>query len=260
MARKILITSGKGGVGKTTLCANMGAILAQQGYRVCLVDMDFGLNNLDVILGIENRINYDIIDAISNKCRIKQALVETDVKNLFAITCLKSYEKTNVGGQSVKLIVETISSTFDFILLDCPAGIGENFHRAVSVCEEAICVTTSQITSIRDSDKVISILRGYNLKEISIVLNKVRGDLIIDKLAPSPLDIESVLKAKLIGCVPDSDQMFLSVGGNLPTNCSAYKSIKRVCKNVVLGESKLYDCTKAYGGIFGKIKRRLKRA
>ncbi len=260
MARKILITSGKGGVGKTTLCANLGASLASFGFRVCLVDMDFGLNNLDVILGIENRINYDIIDAISNKCRIKQALIETDVKNLYAITCLKSYEKCNVNGQSVKLIVETISPTFDYILIDCPAGIGENFHRAVSVCEEAICVTTSQITSIRDSDKVISLLRGYNLKNIFTVLNRVRGDLILDKLSPSPLEIEGVLKTKLIGCVPDSDQMFLSVGGALPINCPSYKAIKRLAKNIINGEDKLYDCTKVYSGIFGKIKRRLKRA
>jgi len=260
MARRILITSGKGGVGKTTLCANLGACLANNGYRVCLLDMDFGLNNLDVILGIENRINYDIIDAISNKCRVKQALIETDVKNLYAITCLKSYEKCNVGGQSVKLIVETIAPTFDYILVDCPAGIGENFHRAVAVCDEAICVTTSQITSIRDSDKVISLLRGYSLKNIFVVLNKVRGDLIIDKLCPSPLEIEGVLKAKLIGCVPDSDQMFLCLGGNLPTNCQAYKSIKRLARNISCGEDKLYDCTKSYSGIFGKIKRKLKRA
>ena len=260
MARKILVTSGKGGVGKTTLCANIGGILASLGKRVCLIDMDFGLNNLDVIMGIENRINYDIIDAISNKCRIKQALVETDVKNLYVITCLKSYEKSNVNGQSVKLIIETLSPSFDFILIDCPAGIGENFHRAVSVCEEALCITTSQITSVRDSDKVISILRGYNLKKISVVLNKVRGDLIIDKLCPTPLEIENVLKVELIGCVPDSDKMFLNIGGALPQNCQAYKSIKLLCNNILKGEKKLFDCTKRYSGLFGKIKRRIKRA
>lgn len=260
MARRILITSGKGGVGKTTLCANLGASLANSGYRVCLLDMDFGLNNLDVILGIENRINYDIIDAISNKCRIKQALIETDIKNLYAITCLKPYEKCDVSGQSVKLIVETIAPTFDYILIDCPAGIGQNFHRAVSVCQEAICVTTSQITSVRDSDKVISLLRGYNLKNIFVVLNKVRGDLIIDKLCPSPLEIEGVLKTKLIGCVPDSDLAFLCLGGNLPSNSNCYKAIKRLAKNIISGEDKLFDCTKAYSGILGKIKRKLKRS
>ena len=244
----------------TTLCANLGASLACLGYRVCLLDMDFGLNNLDVILGIENRINYDIIDAISNKCRIKQALIETDIKNLYAISCLKPYEKCGVNGQSVKLIVETIAPTFDYILIDCPAGIGQNFHRAVSVCEEAICVTTSQITSVRDSDKVISLLRGYNLKNIFVVLNKVRGDLIIDKLTPTPLEIEGVLKTKLIGCIPDSDQAFLSLGGNLPTNSNIYKAIKRLSKNIISGEDKLFDCTKAYSGIFGKLKRKFKRS
>jgi len=257
MARKILITSGKGGVGKTTTVANLGAMLARAGYRVCLVDMDFGLNNLDVVMGIENRINYDIIDAISNKCRIKQALVETDIENLYVIACLKSFEKTQVSGQSVRLLIDTLSPTFDYFLIDCPAGIDNGFHRAVAVCDEALCVTTSQIASLRDSDKVISILRGYNLQRIGVVLNRVRGDLIIEKKCLSPTEIESILKTELVGTIPDSDNILLNKGGSLPSNSTAQKAYKLLAKNIEKGGNKLYDCTKIFSGFWGGVRRKL---
>ncbi len=260
MARKILITSGKGGVGKTSTVANLGAMLAKSGYRVCLIDMDFGLNNLDVVMGIEDRINYDVIDAISNKCRIKQALVETDIENLYVIACLKGFEKAQVNGQSIKLLIDTLAVTFDYFLIDCPAGIDNGFHRAVAVCDEAICVTTPQIASLRDTDKVISILRGYNLKKISVVLNRVRGDLVIEKKCLSPTEIESILKTELVGILPDSDMILLSKGGALPVNCTAYKAFKLLGKNIEKGGNKLYDCTKIFSGFWGGIKRRLKKS
>ncbi len=260
MARKILITSGKGGVGKTSTVANLGAMLAKSGYRVCLIDMDFGLNNLDVVMGIEDRINYDIIDAISNRCRIKQAVVETDIENLYVIACLKGFERSQVSGQSIKLLIDTLSVTFDYFLIDCPAGIDNGFHRAVAVCDEAICVTTSQIASLRDTDKVISILRGYNLKNISVVLNRVRGDLVIEKKCLSPTEIEGILKTELVGILPDSDIILLNKGGALPINSSIYKAFKILSKNIEKGGNKLFDCTKAFSGFWGSIKRRLKKS
>ena len=259
MARKILITSGKGGVGKTSTVANLGAMLAKMGYRVCLVDMDFGLNNLDVIMGIENRINYDIIDAVSNRCRIKQALVETDIENLYVIACLKSFERSQISGQSIKLLLDTLSVTFDYFILDCPAGIDNGFHRAVAVCDEAICIATPQIASLRDTDKVISILRGYNLNRISVVLNRVRGDLVIEKKCLSPREIEGILKTELVGIIPESDLIFLNKGGMLSSNSTAYKAYKLLAKNIDKGDNKLFDCTKNFSGLWGGLKRRLKK-
>ena len=181
MARKIVITSGKGGVGKTTLCANLGLSLANQGYRVALIDVDFGLNNLDVVLGVENKVVYDMLDLLEGRCRISQALVTVNKrKNLYVLPSNSLVSNAEISGQNIKLILESLNHTFDFILVDSPAGIDFGFHRAVSACDEAIVVTTPSLPSLRDADKVLSILHSYKPKSIGLVVNRARGDLIMN--------------------------------------------------------------------------------
>ena len=212
MARKIVITSGKGGVGKTTLAANLGIRLALAGERVIVCDTDFGLNNIDVVCGVEGLIQYDLVDAIEGRCRPKQALVRhPQYANLFILASNKSEPDKYVSPQAVRLILDNLSPRFDYILIDCPAGIEGGFHRAVASAEEAIVVTTPHISSLRDADKVISVLKSYKLKSVELVINMVRGDMIIDGEILTPKEISDILKIPLIGIVPQDDLSLIHI-------------------------------------------------
>ncbi len=260
MARKIVITSGKGGVGKTSISANLGYKLAVMGKRVCVADLDFGLNNLDVVTGVEHLVLYDIVDGIEGKCRIKQALIQSpECKNLYVLPSAHSFSKSIVTTDSVSEIIDGLSEIFDYILTDCPAGIGGGFHRAVAASDEAIVVTTSQISSLRDADKVIGILKGYNLKRISIVVNMVRGDLVAEKAVASPEKIEDILKTEVIGVIPEDDFVLLRNAGELPPESEANKAFKMLAVNVEKGKNKIYKYMANYTGFLGSIRRGLKR-
>ena len=178
MARKIVVTSGKGGVGKTTVTANLGVQLAKNGCRVVVCDLDFGLNNVDVVLGVENLASFDVIDAIEGRCRPKQALVRHPrYPTLYSLASNRISERY-VSPQAVRLILDTLAPQFDYILIDSPAGIDEGFHRAVACAEEALLVTTPHISAMRDADRVGNMLKGYRLSRIGLVVNMVRGDLV----------------------------------------------------------------------------------
>lgn len=261
MARKIVITSGKGGVGKTTVTANLGLALASLGQRVCLVDIDFGLNNLDVVLGVESKVVYDIADVLEGRCRIKQALVqENNKKNLYVLPSGSIDSSSRITGQNIKLLIENISGLFDYIIFDCPAGIDVGFHRAVSCADEAIVVTTPTLTSLRDADKVISILNSYKLNSIGLVVNRVRGDLIMSEKMLLPNDIKELLKIDLIGVLPEEDVVFLSNGYALPKKSDSQRSYKLLASNVHKGSKKIFDATNKYSGFFGSIRRSIKRS
>ena len=217
MAEKIVITSGKGGVGKTTVVANLGLALSKMGLRVALIDIDFGLNNLDVVLGVENKVLYDVSDVFEGRCRIKQALVQVGKRgNLFILPSNSMDCGAKITGQNIKLLLESLDDVFDYIFLDCPAGIDIGFHRAVSCANKAIVVTTPSLPSLRDADKVISILKSYKLDSVGLILNRARGDLIMSEKMMLPDDVRVVLKTDLIGVLPEEDVVFLSSGRSLP--------------------------------------------
>ncbi len=261
VARKIVITSGKGGVGKTTVTANLGISLAALGKRVCLIDVDFGLNNLDVVMGLENKVVYDIIDVIEGKCRIKQALVADNFrKNMYVLPSNKSNSIDRINGQNIKLVIDGIGPVFDYILIDCPAGIDVGFHRAISVSDSAIVVCTPNLTSLRDADKVVSILKSYKLSSVGLVVNRARGDLMLDGQMMNPYEIEKLLKTRLIGVLPEEDSVFLSCGYNLPKSSESAKAYKIFAKNIEEGNKKVFDVTKRYLGILGSIRRSLKKS
>ena len=257
MARKIVITSGKGGVGKTSIVANLGLCLAAMGKRVVLCDMDFGLNNLDIVLGLENKIMYDMADAVDGRCRPKQALVQCDAqKNLYILASGHGF-KRSVTSQNVKAVINSFDKIFDYILIDCPAGIDTGFHRAVSSADEAIVVVTPHISSLRDADKVIGMLKSYRLDNLFLVVNMVRGDLVVDGSTLSPEQIESVLKVCMIGVIPDDDKVLLCVGGAVGKSGKAFKML---ANNIEKGTNKIYRFRKGYEGFWGSIKRGLKRS
>lgn len=258
MARKIVVTSGKGGVGKSTIVGNLGARLGAAGKRVCLVDLDIGLNNLDVVTGVENLIVYDLIDCLEGKCRAKQAIVECpSSKNTFVLPCSRNFGGT-VSADALRELYCGLDSLFDFIITDCPAGIGEGFKLAASVSDEALLVTTPQLTSLRDADKVASMLRGAKLKSVKLVVNRVRGDLIAGGAMLDPEEIEKTLGVSLIGVLPDDDSVFLNGAGFIPSDAKSYRAFKILANNVVGGKVRLYNCVAGYRGFIGYLKRRIK--
>ena len=259
MARKIVVTSGKGGVGKTTLTANLGFALADMGLRVALVDVDFGLNNLDVTVGVERNVNFNISDVVSGRCRLKQALVQCySKKNLYVLASGGADLACSVTGQNIKLIIESMNLSFDYILIDCPAGIDLGFHRAVSCADEAIIVATSSLTSLRDADKVIAILKSYKMQSVKLVVNRARGDLIMSDKSMFPTDIQKILKTELVGVLPEDDAVFLSNGCGLPRKTNSAKAYKILANNVHKNTQKIYDVTRKYSGFLGSIRRGIK--
>ena len=262
MARKVVITSGKGGVGKTTVCANLGVSLARLNQRVVLVDVDIGLNNLDVVMGVENKIVYDIVDVIENKCRIKQALIQDiNYPNLYIMPSAHSYNKSQVTAENVKKVVEELDYLFDFVLIDCPAGIDEPFKRAVCGADEALVVVTPHLSSLRDADKVLMMLTNFDLNEVSLIVNRVRGDMILNKEMLDSEKIAELLNANLCGVIPEDDNIatFLSIGRTVNKNCDSFTAFNVLAKNMFEDSKKLFDCTEKYKGIMGFLKKLIRK-
>lgn len=262
MARKIVFTSGKGGVGKTTVCANIGIKLASMGLRVVMLDLDIGLNNLDVVMGIENKIVFDIVDCLENKCRVRQALVQDyRYPNLYVLPSSHLFSSNSVNAHAIKLIVDALAVSFDYVLIDCPAGIDVGFHRAVFCADEAFVVTTPHISSIRDADKVISVLKSYNLVSIKLIVNRIRGDLVLNGEMVDADRIARLLKTDLIGVVQDEDSLGSQIAGKTlrQNNLKKPTSIDLLGMNIHNGTSYIFDYMSKYRGLFGNIKRSLRR-
>lgn len=254
MARKIVFTSGKGGVGKTTVAANIGAQLSLRGEQVILCDTDFGLNNIDVVTGVEKRVVYDIADVIEGRCRARQALVQHPAfKNLYVLASNHSSPDKYISPQSVKLVLDKLASQVDYILIDCPAGIEEGFHRAVASAEEAVVVTTPHLSALRDADKVISVLKSYKMKSVRLIVNMVRGDMLMNGDILSPQEIADILKIPLLAVLPESDDVYLNALDDRK------KAFKIAANNLAGGKTKYYDAAKRYSGFLGKIRMGLKR-
>ena len=251
MARKIVVTSGKGGVGKTTVTANLGVQLAKNGCRVVVCDLDFGLNNVDVVLGVENLASFDVIDAIEGRCRPKQALVRHPrYPTLYSLASNRISERY-VSPQAVRLILDTLAPQFDYILIDSPAGIDEGFHRAVACAEEALLVTTPHISAMRDADRVGNMLKGYRLSRIGLVVNMVRGDLVRRGEILTPEEIAKGLRVPLTAIVPEEDKIFL---GNVADRGRAFKLLA----NFYTGKPQ-EEGERKYTGRWGGIMRGLKK-
>lgn len=263
MARTIVITSGKGGVGKTTISAYLGMELASRNMRVCLIDMDIGLNNLDVVLGVENRVCFDMQDIILGKCRSRQALVEHDsYPLLFVLPSGSVMKDMTVRFEQIKMIVDDLKKLFDYVIIDCPAGIDLGFNRAVSLADEAIIVTTPHLSAIRDADKVATILKSYNLLSTKFVVNRCRGDLIKDKLMLDVYDIAKTLNLEFAGVVPEDDMITINSNNSkqkINYSYPSFRAVKVLADNILYNSKKLFDCTYKYKGIIGGFRKLLKR-
>lgn len=255
MARKIVLTGGKGGVGKTTVAANLGASLTRKGARVLICDADFGLNNVDVVCGIEDLSTYDLVDVIEGRCRAKQALVRhPEFCNLYVLPSNRSMPERYVSPQALKVVLDGLADGFDYVLIDSPDGLEEGFHRAASCAEEALVVTTPHLTALRDADKATALLRSYGFKAINLVVNRVRGDRILTGECLSPKEIATLLNLPLIGVLPESDRLEVGAftGGGVP--------FKALANNVAGGKLRMIDPTRQYTGVWGGVKRILRKS
>ena len=217
MGEVIVITSGKGGVGKTTTTANLGAALALCGKKVVLVDTDIGLRNLDVVMGLENRIVYDIVDVVEEKCKLKQALIKDKrFEELFLLPAAQTRDKSAVNEEQMINLTTKLKEEFDFIIVDCPAGIEQGFKNAIAGANRAIVVTTAEISSIRDADRIIGLLEAAEIKNPELVINRLRPSMVKRGEMMDVEDIVDLLSIELIGVVPDDEYIITQTNKGEP--------------------------------------------
>ena len=263
MCEIIVVTSGKGGVGKTTVTANLGSGLAQMGAKTVLIDTDIGLRNLDVVMGLENRIIYNLVDVIEGNCRIKQALIrDKRYPDLFLLPSAQTRDKSSVNpGQMIKL-VDTLREDFDYILLDCPAGIEQGFRNAIAGADRAIIVTTPEVSAIRDADRIVGLMEAADLRRVDLVINRIRSDMVRRGDMMSVDDVMDILSIPVIGTVPDDEDIVISTNQGEPLvgmNGYAGQAYLNICKRI-LGESVPFLSLDNAPGFWSKISCLLKRA
>jgi septum site-determining protein MinD len=216
MGRAIVITSGKGGVGKTTTTANLGAALAQLGFTVVLIDADIGLRNLDVVMGLENRIVYHVVDAIKGKCTVQKALIkDRRMENLWLLPASQTDDKDAVTPEDMRSLVFELKTTYDFVLIDCPAGIEQGFKNAIAGADEAIVVATPEVSSIRDADRVVGLLAAADVPA-RLIVNRISPHLVKRGDMLSQADVIEILALDLLGAVPLDDQIIATTNKGVP--------------------------------------------
>lgn len=217
MGEVIVITSGKGGVGKTTTTANLGSALALAGKRVALVDTDIGLRNLDVVMGLENRIVYDIVDVVEERCKLRQALIKDKRFNeLFLLPAAQTRDKSAVNEEQMKVLTDKLRSEFDYVLIDCPAGIEQGFKNAIAGADRALVVTTAEISAIRDADRIIGLLDSSQIKNPELIINRIRPNMIKKGEMMDVEDIVELLSIDLIGVIPDDEYIITQTNKGEP--------------------------------------------
>ena len=207
----IVITSGKGGVGKTTTTANIGTALAMMGKRVCLIDADIGLRNLDVVMGLENRIVYDIVDVVEGSCRLEQALIrDKRHNNLFLLPAAQTRDKSAVTPYQMKELTEALKKEMDYVLVDSPAGIEQGFKNSIAGADRANIVTTPEVSAVRDADRIIGLLETEGLKDPEVIINRLRPEMVNKGDMMDIDDMIEILAIKLLGVVPEDDNIVIS--------------------------------------------------
>ncbi len=211
MGEVIVVTSGKGGVGKTTATANIGTGLASMGYTVVLVDADIGLRNLDVVLGLENRIVYDMVDVTSGNCRLRQALIKDKrLEGLHLLPAAQTRDKTAVNPDQMRELCMELQKEFDYVVIDCPAGIEQGFRNAIAGAGKAIVVTTPEVSAVRDADRVIGLLEAADLREPKLIINRIRPKMVRQGDMMSIEDIIDILAIDLLGVIPEDEMIVIT--------------------------------------------------
>jgi len=225
MGRAIVITSGKGGVGKTTTTANLGAALAKRGFRVVVIDADIGLRNLDVVMGLENRIVFHLVDVLKEKCEVQKALIrDRRVENLFLMPSSQTDEKDAVTPDQMRKLVNELKTNYDFVFIDCPAGIEQGFRNAIAGADEAILVATPEVSSIRDADRVAGLLAAENIPA-RLIVNRISEGMVKRGHMLSQEDVIDILALDLLGAVPLDDAIVSATNRGVPATLESNGSL-----------------------------------
>jgi len=258
----IVITSGKGGVGKTTTTANVGTALAILGKRICLVDTDIGLRNLDVVMGLENRIIYDLVDVVEGRCTVQKALVKDKRfdDHLYLLPAAQTSDKSAVSPEQMKQLIDELKQDYDYVLIDCPAGIEQGYRNAVAGADEAIVVTTPEVSAVRDADRIIGLLENEeHIKPPRLIINRIRSHMVKNG---DMLDVDEIvmhLSIDLLGVIADDENVIKSSNKGEPIvldpNSKASIAYRNIARRI-LGESvPLQPLEDEQKGIFSKIKK-----
>lgn len=262
MSEIIVVTSGKGGVGKTTTTANIGAGLSRLGKKVVIVDTDLGLRNLDVVMGMENRIIYNLIDVIEGNCRLKQALIrDSRFPELYLLPSAQTKDKTAISPEQMKKLTDDLKEMFDYVILDCPAGIEQGFKNAIAGADRAIVVTTPEVSAIRDADRIIGLLEQHGIHRLDLIINRIRIDMVKRGDMMAVEDVTDILSVDLIGIIPDDENIVIATNQGEPVllmdtlSAAAYDNI---CRRII-GEHPEFLDLDVHKGFFSKISNMLKR-
>jgi septum site-determining protein MinD len=258
----IVITSGKGGVGKTTTSANIGTSLALQGKKVCLVDTDIGLRNLDVVMGLENRIIYDLVDVIEGRCKLHQALVKDKRFDdlLYLLPAAQTVDKSAVKPEQMKTLINNLKQDYDYIIIDCPAGIEQGFQNAIAGADRALVVTTPEVSAVRDADRIIGLLeKERTIEPPKLIINRIRNHMMKNGDMLEIDEIAQHLSIELFGIVADDDEVIRASNHGEPIALNPNSKASIAYRNIarrILGESiPLQPLEDANKGVFTKIKK-----
>lgn len=236
MGEVIVVTSGKGGVGKTTTTANIGTGLAKLNKKVVLIDTDIGLRNLDVVMGLENRIVYNLVDVIEGNCKRNQVLIrDKRYENLFLLPAAQTKDKTSVTPEQMKKLTEELKEEFDYVILDCPAGIEQGFKNAIAGADRALVVTTPEVSAVRDADRIIGLLEANEIKKTHLIVNRLRADMVKRGDMMSADDVIDILAVELIGQVPDDENIVVATNNGEPLvgdSSLAGQAYMNICRRI----------------------------
>ena len=256
MGEIIVVTSGKGGVGKTTTTANIGAGLARMDKKVLVIDTDLGLRNLDVVMGMENRIVYNLVDVIEGNCRLKQALIKDKRhENLYLLPSAQTRDKSAISPEQMIKLTAELRSEYDYVFLDCPAGIEQGFKNAVAGADRALVVTTPEVSAIRDADRIIGLLEVNKIGHMDLIINRIRGDMVKRGDMMSIDDVTEILSINLIGAIPDDEQVVVATNQGEPVvdmDSFAGEAYRNICRRLCGEEVPFLNMDKQ-NGLFHKL-------
>lgn len=259
MGEAIVVTSGKGGVGKTTTTANIGTALALMEKKVCLIDTDIGLRNLDVVMGLENRIIYDIVDVIKGSCKLKQALIKDKRFDYLALLpAAQTSDKTALTPEGMKKIVTELKQEYDYIIIDCPAGIEQGFQNAIAGADRAIVVTTPEKSSVRDADRIVGLLEQEEMDPPSLVINRIRSHMMKSGEMLDIDEIVQVLSIDLIGIVVDDEAVIKASNDGEPVTLKSNSKASIAYRNIarrILGENVPLQSLEDEKGVLQRLKK-----
>ena len=261
MGRIIVITSGKGGVGKTTCSANLGMALARMNHSVALLDADFGLRNLDLLLGLENRVVYTALDVLEGQCRLEQALVrDKRQQDLVLLPAAQSRNKDAITPDQMKQLALALNQKYDYVLIDCPAGIEMGFQNAIAAAKEAIVVTTPEISAVRDADRVIGLLEANEVDNVHLIVNRIRAKMVQSNDMMSVNDVQEILSIPLLGIIPDDEQVIVATNRGEPLILSEELSLsgmamRNIAERIEGKQVEFLDLDAPYDTLMNRLRR-----